>query len=174
MPAFNRIQWEGKVMDLVLRTGEELEEIYRRHADTVYRVCFSFMKNPADTEDMVQETFLRLLSSGKAFSSREHEKAWLLRTTLNRAGDLCRRRRDDACLDAAESVAAEAPDYGPLLSAVRSLPQAYSAVIHLYYYEGYSIKEIARLLALPVPTVGTRLARGRERLREMLKEDDIP
>ena len=47
-------------------------------------------------------------------------------------------------------------------------------MIHLYYYEGYSIKEIARLLALPVPTVGTRLARGRERLREMLKEDDIP
>lgn len=47
-------------------------------------------------------------------------------------------------------------------------------MIHLYYYEGYSIKEIARLLALPVPTVGTRLARGRERLRDLLKEEDLP
>ena len=72
----------------------------------------------------------------------------------------------------AEKATAPEPDYGPLLSAVRSLPQAYSAVIHLYYYEGYSIKEIAGLLALPVPTVGTRLSRGRSRLRDLLKEED--
>ena len=58
-----------------------------------------------------------------------------------------------------------------LLSAVQALPEAYSAVIHLYYYEGYSIKEIAKLLRLPASTVGTRLARGRERLRRMLKEE---
>lgn len=57
-----------------------------------------------------------------------------------------------------------------LLSAVRALPGPYSAVIHLYYYEGYSIKEIAGLLGLPAATVGTRLARGRKRLRELLKE----
>ena len=59
-----------------------------------------------------------------------------------------------------------------LLTAVRALPEPYSAVIHLYYYEGYSIKEIAKLLGVPAPTVGTRLARGRERLRRLLKEDD--
>lgn len=59
-----------------------------------------------------------------------------------------------------------------LLSAVRALPEKYSAVIHLYYYEGYSIKEIANCWAPPAPTVGTRLARGRERLRQMLKEED--
>lgn len=82
-------------------------------------------------------------------------------------------RRDDAPLEEAASAAVEDPDYGPLLSTVRSLPEAYSAVIHLYYYEGYSIKEIAGLLALPAPTVGTRLARGRERLRNLLKEEDV-
>ena len=58
-----------------------------------------------------------------------------------------------------------------LLDAVRSLPEKYSAVIHLHYYEGYSIREIAKLLGVPAPTVGTRLARGRERLRQLLKED---
>ena len=154
-------------------TTEEVASLYRRHVDMVYQLCLVLMKNVPDAEDAVQDVFLRVLAKRPRFRDGEHEKAWLLRTTLNRAGDLCRRRRDDACLDAAESVAAEAPDYGPLLSAVRSLPEAYSAVIHLYYYEGYSIKEIARLLALPVPTVGTRLARGRDRLREMLKEEEL-
>ena len=157
-----------------LRTGGELEKVMDRYQTMVYGLALARTGSAADADDVFQEVFLAYFRTGKTFREEEHRKAWLLRTTLNRAGDLCRRRRDDACLDAAESVAAEAPDYGPLLSAVRSLPQAYSAVIHLYYYEGYSIKEIARLLALPVPTVGTRLARGRERLREMLKEDDIP
>jgi len=58
-----------------------------------------------------------------------------------------------------------------VLSAVRSLPEKYSTVLHLHYYEGYSIKEIGTLLGLPAATVGTRLARGRKRLREMLKEE---
>ena len=154
--------------------GNDIRQAVTKYSDMLYRICIVILCNEQDVQDAIQDTFCRYLEKAPDFHDEEHEKAWLLRTTLNRAGDLCRRRRDDACLDAAESVAAEAPDYGPLLSAVRSLPQAYSAVIHLYYYEGYSIKEIARLLALPVPTVGTRLARGRERLREMLKEDDIP
>lgn len=58
------------------RTGEELTALYHRHADTVWRVCYSFMKNAPDAEDMVQETFLRLMRSGKAFDSPEHETAW--------------------------------------------------------------------------------------------------
>ena len=58
-----------------------------------------------------------------------------------------------------------------LRSAVRALPEMYGAVIHLHYYEGYSIKEIGTLLGLPAATVGTRLARGRDRLRELLKEE---
>ncbi len=65
----------------------------------------------------------------------------------------------------------EMPEPSPILSAVQALPAKYSAVIHLYYYEGYSIKEISKLLQIPLPTVGTRLSRGRERLRQLLKED---
>ena len=71
-----------------------------------------------------------------------------------------------------EAAQAAAPQAGSeLLTAVRALPEPYSAVIHLYYYEEYSIKEIANLLGLPAATVGTRLARGRERLRQSLKEE---
>ena len=151
----------------------DLERMVETYSPMLLRAALTRVSTPADAEDAVQDVFLRVLTHAPRFRDREHEKAWLLRSALNRASDLRRRRRDDAPLDELANAAAESPDYGPLLSAVRSLPEAYSAVIHLYYYEGYSIKEIARLLALPVPTVGTRLARGRERLREVLKEEDL-
>ena len=95
----------------------------------------------------------------------------LIRATLHRASDIRRgaERRNLPLEEAAEPAVQE--DALDLLSAVRALPDKYSAVIHLYYYEGYSIKEIAKTLGLPAATVGTRLARGRERLRQMLKED---
>ena len=153
-------------------TEAELRRMVETYSPMLLRAALTRVSTPADAEDAVQDVFLRVLTHAPRFRDREHEKAWLLRATLNRSSDLRRRRRDDAPLDEAQNAAAESPDYGPLLSAVRSLPEAYSAVIHLYYYEGYSIKEIAGLLALPVPTVGTRLSRGRERLRELLKEED--
>ena len=70
----------------LLRTNEELIQMYNRHVDTVYRVCFMFMKNGPDTEDMVQNTFIRLMKDKTVFQSTEHEKAWLIRTATN----LCR------------------------------------------------------------------------------------
>ena len=69
-----------------MRTSEELQQIYERHVNTVYRVCFMFMKNRPDTEDMVQNTFIRLMKDKTVFESEEHEKAWLIRTATN----LCR------------------------------------------------------------------------------------
>lgn len=108
-----------------------------------------------------------------AFSFRDagHEKAWLIRATLHRASDI-RRRAERQGLPLNEALEITAPESPiDLLQAVRSLPERYSAVIHLHYYEGYSIKEIGKLLGLPAATVGTRLARGRERLRKILKEE---
>ena len=156
-----------------LKQEQDLRRLVETYSPMLLRAALTRASTPADAEDAVQDVFLRVLTHAPRFRDGEHEKAWLLRATLNRASDIRRRRRDDAPLDAAANAAVEGPDYGPLLSAVRSLPEAYSVVIHLYYYEGYSIKEIAGLLALPAPTVGTRLARGRERLREMLKEESL-
>ena len=136
------------------------------------RLACTRLHSTADAEDAVQEVFLKLLSARPVFRDAEHEKAWLIRATLHRASDI---RRSGAYrnvpIDAAVEAAAPEPEAPGLLSAVRALPKRYSAVIHLYYYEGYSIKEIAKLLGLPAATVGTRLARGRERLRQMLKEE---
>ena len=76
---------------MALHSDEEFLKIYHRHVDTVYRICFSFMKNSSDTEDMVQETFLKLLSSGKRFESENHEKAWLIVTASNACKDVLKR-----------------------------------------------------------------------------------
>ena len=154
-------------------TDESVRRAVTAYSRMLLRLAMTRLPSPADAEDVVQEVFLKLLTARPQFRDAEHEKAWLIRTTLHRACDMARSaERRDLPLEAAEAVpGGELPEPSPVLSAVRALPAKYSAVIHLYYYEGYSIKEISQLLRLPVPTVGTRLSRGRERLRELLKED---
>ena len=155
-------------MDASQRTGQELAELYHRHVDTVWRVCYSFMKNRADTEDMVQEAFLRAYFWDKPFRSEEHEKAWLIVTASNLCKDALKRawRRDEPLEDHLE-LAAPAQD-SPVLEAVLALPERYKAAVYLYYYEGYSVKEIASLLGRSQATVRTRLARARKQLKQML------
>ena len=153
-------------------SDETISRIVETYSSMLLRLACTRLDDPADAEDVVQEAFLKLLTARPLFRDSEHEKAWLIRTTLHRASDLRRSaaRRNVPLEEAAQAAASQAGS--ELLTAVRALPEPYSAVIHLYYYEGYSIKEIAKLLGVPAPTVGTRLARGRERLRRLLKEDD--
>ena len=135
------------------------------------RLASTRLRDPADAEDAVQEVFLKLLTAAPQFRDAGHERAWLIRATLHRAADL-RRLAANRNVPLEEAALAAAPEpESALRDAVRALPEKYSAVIHLHYYEGYSIREIAKLLGVPAPTVGTRLARGRERLRQLLKED---
>lgn len=154
-------------------TDESIRRVVEQYSPTLLRLAMTRLSSPADAEDAVQEVFLRLLTAKPRFRDGEHEKAWLIRATLQRAGDIRRAaaRRDLPLEEAQQAAAAFDEEPSQLLSAVQALPEKYSAVIHLYYYEGYSIKEIAKLLGLPAPTVGTRLSRGRERLRQMLKEE---
>lgn len=131
------------------------------------------LSSATDAEDAIQEVFLRLVSKHPRFRDEGHERAWLIRATLQRTSDICR-AAERQCLPLkgdGEDIPATEQTPSELLSAIQSLPKKYSAVIHLYYYERYSIKEIAKLLGLPAPPVGTRLSRGWERLKAMLKEE---
>ena len=152
---------------------DEIHRLVEQYSPSLLRLACTRL-SPADAEDAVQEVFLKLATARPVFQGPEHEKAWLIRTTLHRASDIRRQaERRNVALD--ETVTGtDAPPEGKslLLSAVQALPETYSSVIHLYYYEGYSIKEIANLLGLSAATVGTRLARGRDRLRQLLKEED--
>ena len=152
-------------------TEETVCRLVREYSDMLLRLACTRLSSVSDAEDAVQEVFLRLLAAPVSFRDAGHERAWLIRATLHRARDI-RRQEERRNLPLEEAAWQEAPEPEPdLLQAVQALPEKYGAVIHLHYYEGYSIKEIGTLLGLSAATVGTRLARGRERLRKMLKEE---
>ena len=156
---------------MALTGAEEVSRLVETYSSMLLRLACTRLENPADAEDAVQEGFLKLLTAHPSFRDAEHEKAWLIRTTLHRAADL-RKAASRRNVPLEEALLASAPEpEDRLLAAVRALPEKYGAVIHLHYYEGYSLKEIGKLLGLPTATVGTRLARGRERLRQSLKEE---
>ncbi len=148
----------------------QLEIWYREQFRTVWNLCLSFLKNPADTEDAVQECFLRLARSGERFESPEHVKAWLIHTAKNLCRDELRRsRRRDLPLEEARNAAARAPEIDETLAAVRTLPEKYRAAIYLFYYEGLSVEQISRLLGRKESTVRSDLRRGRARLKALLE-----
>lgn len=151
-------------------TDETICRIVREYSPMLLRLACTRLDSTADAEDAVQEVFLQLLSAPVAFRDAGHEKAWLIRATLHRAGDIRRRaEKRNVPLEAAASSAAPAED-GDLLRAVQALPEKYSAVIHLHYYEGYSTAEIAQMLGCRPGTVRSRLYRARERLKKLLAE----
>lgn len=157
----------------LLRTDKEIAEIYRRHVDTVYRLCFSFLKNRADTEDLVQECFLRLIRSGKTFASAEHEKAWLIVTASNLCKNALKHssRRSEPLEEHPELEAPVTTGANEVLDAVLRLPPAYKTAVYLYYFEGYTAPEIAKMLRCPKATVQSRLHRARKLLKQSLGGD---
>lgn len=149
-------------------TDEYIEETVKKYSPSMLRAAFSVVRNTHDAEDAVQETFMKLLKNKPSFHDETHEKAWLLRVTINNAKNIRRScAREGSQLDENQPfVYTENTD---VLNEVLSLPEKYRVVIHLYYYEGYSIKEIAEILNKPAATVGTLLSRGRKMLKTFLK-----
>ena len=160
-------------MPALQRTGKEIAEIYNRQVDTVYRICYSFMKNIPDTEDMVQETFLRLLSSGVIFQSESHEKAWLIVTASNLCKDTLKKwwRKTEDISDPSLSLQQPPFEINSVLEAVLGLPKDQKTAVYMYYYEGYSTEDIARYLGCPHATVRSRLSRARKTLKLQLGGD---
>lgn len=158
-----------------LRTDKEIEEIYKRHCKTLYRVCFSYMKSAASTEDAVQETFFRLISKKPFFETPEHEKAWLIRTAVNICKDALKRKgnREENIEDHPDLYVEDKLETNEVFQAVLQLPDKYKAVIYLYYYEGYGSTEIASILKKPPSTIRNHLREARNMLKENLG-DQMP
>lgn len=157
-------------MPTQLSTQERITQVYYRHVASVYRVCYSFMKNKPEAEDMVQETFLRLLTSGQTFENNRHERAWLIVTASNLCKDTLKKwwRKHEDLDDYANILPAADPKEDSVVEAVLNLPPKYKTVVYLYYYEGYATAEIARYLKSPEATVRSRLSRARSILKDQL------
>jgi RNA polymerase sigma-70 factor (ECF subfamily) len=156
-------------------TGKSLrsiEEIYECHANMIYQVSFSYMKNAWDTEDIVEDVFVNLLKSKITFQSIEHEKAWLLRTAVN----LCKNslkhwRRKNVNIDDYANLQSRNSQTSETFRAVMELPDKYKEAIYLHYYEGYTSEEISKILKRNQSTVRNHLQEAKKLLKEVLENE---
>ena len=153
----------------------QMAEIYDRLKNTVYRTALAYCRNVQDAEDITHDVFLKRFAREQPFPDAESEKAWMLRVTVNACKNLlrCFRRRHSVPLDDAKELCVT-PEEHTLWEAVCALPAKYRLVIHLYYYEGYSVREIAQMLRKTETAVQTQLYRARKLLREALGEEITP
>ena len=152
----------------------DTHQLFETYKQNIYAAAFSVCRNAEDAEDVTQETFLRYHRANKQFESEQHIKAWLLRVAINGAKDVWRsgRRKNEVPLeDYMETLPFESQESSSLFEAVMALPATFRSVIHLFYYEDYTVREIAEILHLTQSNVKVRLNRGRALLKETLKED---
>ena len=154
-------------------TEQAYTDAVRRNSQRVFLIALSFTRNRADAEDAMQNVFLKLWKHREKLEDRTHIDKWLTRVTVNECRSLLRSRRDVVSYEEIEELCA-APSFSreqDLLYAVLQLPKDQRTVIHLFYYEELSVREIAELLHLTQGAVKKRLSRAREALRNRLKED---
>ncbi len=141
-----------------------------KHADMVRRICFMYLKNNFDVEDIFQDVFLQLYRHEQRFGSDEHEKAWLIRVTINKCKDFHKSffRRQVCPLDDIELVFEDETE-NEVMCEVLALPQKFKDVIYLFYYEGYTVPEISKLLGTKENTIYSHLHRAKILLKDKLE-----
>jgi len=151
-----------------------VDDAYEKYADRVFTAAFSVCQNRTEADDVVQDTFIRYYVRNREYADEEHLRAWLLRVAINRARDVVSslwRRNKVAWEEYMTELTFEEPADGRLFEAVMRLPDKYRMVLHLFYYEAYSVREIAAVLRCREGTVKSQLSRGRKLLKEALKEE---
>lgn len=154
-------------------TGQEYVRLFKLYGNDIYRFVLSSCRNVSDAEDITQNVFIKLFNREEPFGDDIYAKRWLFTVAANECRNIFSsfwRSRvsymDDNCL---KEKAFSIKEHSELYDAVRNLPQKYRTLVHLYYYEGYSVKEISEILNIKESTVQTRLMRARERLKTALE-----
>ena len=152
--------------------SSEFNRLIEKYIDVVFRSALSFCQNKSDAEDVTQNTFIKLWERQEPFTDSEHTRKWLIRVTVNECHSLFRtpwRKKTVYLEDVKQEPSFSMGERSELYYAVLGLPVKYRQVVHLYYFEEYSVKEIAELLKLSETAVQTRLQRARQKLKEALK-----
>jgi RNA polymerase sigma-70 factor (ECF subfamily) len=153
--------------------SEEYIRIAEKYADVVYRATISYCKNKNDAEDAVQNTFLKLLKTDVQFNDEEHIRRWLISVSINECKNIWKsfwHRKVTSLEDLEQEPLYIESDRQELFSEIMRLPPKYRVVVHLYYYEGYSVKEIAKIVNISESNVQIRLMRARNKLKERLED----
>lgn len=157
-----------------MQSEQEVNRAIEMYADMVRRLCLIHLQNRTDTEDIFQTVFLKYVLRSMPFESKEHEKAWLIRVTINACRDFRRsffKSRTVSLDDLVEMPAPMPQNHREVLEAVLSLPRKYKDVVYLHYYEGYTAAEIGEILGKNVNTIYTLMTRSKKLLKEKLEGD---
>lgn len=157
-----------------MRSEQEVNQALKTYSNVVRKICIVHLKNYHDSEDVFQEVFIKYLLSDKLFESQDHERAWIIRVTVNACKDKIKtffRKKVTSLEDLFIEPLAISHENRELLETILRLPEKYRIVLYLFYYEGYSAVEIAQILEKKENTIYTWLARGREQLKEKLGGD---
>jgi RNA polymerase sigma-70 factor (ECF subfamily) len=157
-------------MDLTLSNTDEIAELIEKYSGLLLKVAYSYLKNIQDAEDMVQDTFIKVMRGNPTFDNEEHKKAWLIRVTINHCKNHLRTAWYKKTTQLNEDIVFTREE-SEVMEAVSGLAEKYRSIIILYYVTGYSIKEIAGLLKRKEATVSSQLQRARNQLKTKLKED---
>ena len=149
---------------MILLTNGCAREAVEKYGDMLYRICLIMLKNSADAEDAVQETFIKLVQKAPKFDSEGHEKAWLITVATNK----CRHKTESE--EILQNYFIEKHDSG-ILEALSELSEKYRIILVLYYVEDYKIDEISKITGLSVSAVKMRLSRGRKLLKEKYRKE---
>ncbi len=156
-------------------TKDYISGLLDKYGDMVLRIAYTYLKNRADAEDIVQDMFLRIIDKKPSFNDENHEKSWLIRATIN----MCKNKvnlfwnKNKCSIDDVQEFAVS-DKYNTdtsVFQAVMALGEKYRVVVYMYYYEGYSTPEIAKVIGKSETTIRSLLHRARNKLKDMLKED---
>ena len=153
---------------------QSVQELFEKYQDNLYIIAFNVCKNAEDAKDVVQDTFIQYYSAKKEFENEQHIRAWLIRVAINKAKNVNStfwRKNKMSLEDYMETLVFDTPQSEELFETVMHLPEKYRIVIHLFYYEDYSVHEIASILKLSESNVKVRLSRARTLLKEKLQEE---
>ena len=157
-------------VDRSMFTQQEMELKYKQYSGTLHRLCYSFLKNKADAEDAVHDTFIKLFKKENEFESSEPERGWLINTASNICKNILRRKdRIHERIEDHEVMVEAQTEYSEVADAILALPDKYKEVVYLYYYDELTTDEIARLLSLSPSTVRSQLLRARKLMRNILE-----
>ena len=145
--------------------NQYLEKMVEKYSNMIYRLALIRTKTKENSEDVYQDVFLRLAKKMPDFKSEEHEKAWLIRVTINCSKNLLNSKFFKNTSELKEDIPFETEEKHNIYYSVQKLPIKYKTIVHLYYYENYKIKEISQILKMKENTVKSYLARAREKLK---------
>lgn len=161
---------EDMQLNQSLGTNDDISVAIEKYANMVSRICFLYLRNKNDVEDIFQEVFLKFFLNAASFNNEEHKKAWLCRVTFNKCKDLCKSTWRKNVSSIEEMVIPyENHEQSVLMNAVLKLPNEYKELVYLHYYEGRTIPEIAEFMQKNTNTVYSKLRRAKARLKQEME-----